>query len=72
MSFCWRADDAGDPDQYCKETLHFCAISAGVGGGGESMLTSGLPLFHLSPNVENKTVARQDLTKESKDLTYYN
>ena len=21
MAFCWRADDAGDPDQYCK-TLH--------------------------------------------------
>ena len=35
------------------------------------MLTYGLPLFHLSPNVDNKTVARQDLTKESKDL-YYN
>ena len=33
------------------------------------MLTYGLLLFHLSPNVENKTVARQDLTKESKDLT---
>ena len=26
----------------------------------------------ISPNVENKTVARQDLTKESKDPTYYN
>ena len=36
------------------------------------MLTYGLPLFHLSPNVDNKTVARQDLTKESKDITYYN
>ena len=34
MAFCWRADDAGDPDQYCKETLHFCAFSAGGGGGG--------------------------------------
>ena len=36
------------------------------------MLTYGLPLFHLSPNVDNKAVARQDLTKESKGLTYYN
>ena len=33
MAFCWRADDAGDPDQYCEETLHFCAFS---GGGGWS------------------------------------
>ena len=31
MAVCWRDDDAGDPDQYCKETLHFCAFS---GGGG--------------------------------------
>ena len=36
------------------------------------MLTYGLPLFHLLPNVENETVARQDLTKESNDPTYYN
>ena len=31
MAFCWRADDAGDPDQDCEETLHFYAFS---GGGG--------------------------------------
>ena len=29
MTVCWRDDDAGDPDQYCKETLHFCAFSGG-------------------------------------------
>ena len=29
MAFCWRADDAEDPDQYCKETLHVCAFSEG-------------------------------------------
>ena len=35
MAFCWRSDDAGDPDLYCEETLHFFAFSAwGVGGGG--------------------------------------
>ena len=34
MAFCWRADDAEDPDQYCKETLHVCAFSGGGGGGG--------------------------------------
>ena len=31
MAFYWRADDARDSDQYCKETLHFCAFQ---GGGG--------------------------------------
>ena len=40
-----RADDAGDPDQYCEETLHFCALS---GGGGPD---------HLSPFLWIRTCA---------------
>ena len=32
------ADDAGDTDQYCKETLHFCAFSR---GGPDHLSPSG-------------------------------
>ena len=51
MAFCWRADDAGDPDQDCEETLHFCAFS-GVGGSCPPVPPSPSGSAHAPQNKE--------------------